>query len=139
MTGQSEKILPEHFDVAEYPIVSHIRAGNGTVREPKVHYTETAAGPAGPKYKGSLFFEVKGDSMEPRWEEGDLVLVNPKTKPKNGEYGIVCWDREDGSLKKVFYQRDRLLLQAINPAYEAIVVENKSVWFIGKVILTRHK
>ena len=140
MTGQSERLQPELFEVAQYPIVSHIRAGGGTVaEEPRIEYTRTAAGPAGPKYRGALFFEVRGDSMEPRWEEGDLVLVHPKVRPKNGEYGIVCWDKEDGSLKKLFYQKGAIVLQSINPSYQAIVVDPKAVWFIGKVLLTKHK
>ncbi len=139
MTGKSRSENPDEFGQVTYPIVSHIRAGSGTVNPYEVQSRRMSEGPVDLKYKGSLFFEVRGNSMEPRWEDGDLVLVNPKLKPKNGDYGVVCWDQEDGALKKVFFKQGKLILQSINPVYQAIFVEPKSVWFIGKVLWTKHK
>lgn len=144
MTGKSAETsqsdIARRFTGAQYPVVSHIRAGRGNVRTTYEYDSRvTLEGPADPKYKGSLYFAVKGDSMEPRWEEGDYVLVNPKVKPKHGEYGVCCWDGEDGALKKIFYQKDKVVLQSLNPNYPAVTIEKASVWFIGKVVLTQHK
>src|ERR1051326_5999040 len=61
----------ESFGNVRYPIVSHIRAGNGTIDKYRVESDDSMEGPSDPRYKGALFFEVKGQSMEPRWEEGD--------------------------------------------------------------------
>lgn len=128
------------FNGAMYPVVSHIRAGRGNVKTTYEYESKvTLEGPADPKCKGSLYFAVKGDSMEPRWEEGDYVLVNPKVRPKHGEYGVCCWDGEDGGLKKIFYQKDKVVLQSLNPNYPAVTIEKASVWFIGRVVLTQHK
>ncbi|MFI5251643.1 MAG: LexA family protein [Bacteroidota bacterium] len=140
MTGK--KRLGESMDKfgqAMFPIVSHIRCGSGTINPYEVHSRKTLEGPSNPKYKGALFFEVKGTSMEPRWEEGDFVLVHPKMKPRNGDYGVVCWDQEEGALKKIYFKDGKLILQSINPAFHAIFIDPPSVWFIGRVLWTKHK
>jgi repressor LexA len=139
MTGKTREESADQFGQITYPIVSHIRAGSGTVSTYEVQAKRMMEGPSDQKYKGALFFEVKGNSMEPRWEEGDLVLVQPKRKPKHGDYGVVCWDQEDGALKKVYFKQGKIILQSINPAYQAIFVDPKTVWFIGKVLWTKHK
>ena len=77
--------------------------------------------------------------MEPKWEEGDYVLVNPKIRPKNGQWGVTCWDGEDGALKKNFYQKDKIVLQSLNTKYAAVTIDKEQVWFIGKVVSTIHK
>ena len=144
MYGQTKEEVDAKYAAmysgAQYPIVSHIRAGRGNVKTTYEYDSKvTLEGPADPKHKGSLYFAVTGDSMEPRWEEGDYVLVNPKLKPKHGEYGVCCWDNEDGGLKKIFYQKDKVVLQSLNPNYPAVTIEKSSVWFIGRVVLTQHK
>ena len=129
----------EKFGTSTYPLVSHIRCGSGTVNPYAVQSRRMVEGPPDPRYKGALFVEVRGKSMEPRWEEGDIVLVHPKVKPKNGEFGVVCWDREEGALKKVFYHSKTVILQSINPAFESMVVTGEDIWFLGKVLWTKHK
>lgn len=144
MTGkQTAARMKENFGKVSYPLVSHIRAGSGTVAGAvtafDVQSKRAIQGPTDPAYKGALFFEVRGKSMEPRWEEGDLVLVHPGFKPKNGDYGVICWEREEGALKKIFYQSGKIMLQSINPLYESILVDPREVWFLGKVLWTKHK
>jgi repressor LexA len=139
MTGKTRTETTEDFGQVMYPIVSHIRCGSGTVNPYEVHSKRMSEGPVDAKYKGALFFEVRGNSMEPRWEDGDLVLVQPKLKPRNGDYGVICWDQEDGALKKVYFKQGKIILQSINPAYQAIFVDPKTIWFIGKVLWTKHK
>lgn len=90
-----------------------------------------------PKYEGAIFFRVKDDSMTPKWEKGDLVLVHPRMKPRNGDYVVVCWDNEELAFKKIFFQKEKIILQSINSHYESIIVEPSSVSFIGKVLWTR--
>lgn len=140
MTGKKRHVDSlTGFGKATYPLVSHIRAGSGTVSSYEVHSKRTLEGPSDPRYKGALFFEVKGKSMEPRWEEGDVVLVHPRIKPKHGEYGVVCWDQEDGALKKVYFKEKKLILQSLNPEFAAIFVDAPSIWFMGRVLWTKHK
>ena len=129
----------ETFGTVQYPIVSHIRAGSGTIDKYRIESEESMEGPSDPRYKDALFFEVKGDSMSPRWENGDFVLAHPNMKPKHGDYGVICYNGEDGCLRRIYYQSGKIVLHSLNPNSEPIVVEPDSVWFIGKVVWTKHK
>lgn len=75
---------------------------------------------------------VSGDSMEPRYHDGDEVLVRHASSVRPGEIGIfVCGDA--GYIKE--YRREGL--KSLNPAYPLMVFsENEEVRCIGKVIGT---
>lgn len=73
---------------------------------------------------------VSGDSMEPEFHDGDLVLVRHGASLKPGEIGI--FTNGDAGYIKV-YQRDGL--HSLNPAYKTIVFsEGDEVRCIGKVL-----
>lgn len=56
---------------------------------------------------------AKGDSMEPRIHEGDLLISQIKAIPNNGEI-IVCVFGEVVLIKKYFQQENRITLISIN-------------------------
>ena len=73
---------------------------------------------------------VSGDSMEPRFHDGDQVLVKHHTSLRPGEIGIFT-NGDSGYIKE--YQRDGL--HSLNPAYPTMVfTEGDEVRCIGKVI-----
>ncbi len=122
--------------IRQYPVLAKIRAGKGTVT---YESERTAEGPSGTKYEKAFYFEVTGDSMEPRWGEGDLVLTHPEIKPANGEYAVVCWHDEEGALKRVFFSGDKIILQSLKPDISPIIIDAECAWFMGKVLYTKHK
>ncbi|MEW5804989.1 MAG: S24 family peptidase, partial [bacterium] len=126
--------------LTEYPLVSNIYAGNGETRLTfEYESKEMLPGPIGRKYIGSLYFKVKGDSMEPKWEAGDYVLVNPNLKPKDGEYAVVGFNSNEGSIKKIFIREKKIILKSLNPDYPDEMIEKESIWFLGKVVSTLHR
>ena len=60
---------------------------------------------------------VVGDSMYPKFEEGDTVLVRVQSSVDSGSYAVVIIDGEDGVIKRVVYGDDYIELQSINPMY----------------------
>lgn len=47
---------------------------------------------------------VKGDSMLPVFQEGDLIVVDPSTQPKPGDYVVARFpDAEESTFKKLRY------------------------------------
>ena len=73
---------------------------------------------------------VSGDSMEPEFHDGDLVLVRHGASLRPGEIGI--FTNGDAGYIKV-YQRDGL--HSLNPAYPAITFsEGDEVRCVGKVL-----
>ena len=65
---------------------------------------------------------VSGDSMEPRYLDGDIILVHEQTSVEEGELGIfVC---SDGVTQEGFFKRfggDRLI--SLNPKYSDIPLD----------------
>lgn len=73
---------------------------------------------------------VYGDSMMPRYEDGDILLVAKSDEIDKGELGIFLLNGE-GYFKK--YGGDRLI--SLNPAYRDIVLnDHDEIICFGKVI-----
>ena len=80
--------------------------------------------------KANFALWVTGDSMEPRFHDGDLVLVKIQPSVEIGEIGIFVLNGE-GYIKK--FGGDKLV--SLNPVYEPIIVaEDDTLWCKGKVI-----
>lgn len=80
--------------------------------------------------KADIVIEVDGDSMEPKFNDGDKVLVRLQPAVEVGEIGIFTMDNQ-GYIKQ--YADDRLI--SLNPDYDDIYPsEYSDTRCIGKVI-----
>ncbi len=70
---------------------------------------------------------VSGDSMEPKYRDGDILIVSREPLDV-GEIGVVVMDGE-GYVKQI----GKGVLHSLNPRYEDIPI-NESVHFCGKVV-----
>ena len=88
---------------------------------------------------------VRGESMEPKFTHGDVVIVKKQGSVENGQIGIVIVNGQDATIKKVMkHDEGGLSLISLNPAYPPIYytdkeVAEKPVEIIGKVIELRAK
>lgn len=64
-----------------------------------------------------LCIKVKGDSMYPKIEEGDIVAVRKQSSVDSGSLAVMLIDGEEGVVKKVNYGPDWIELISINPMY----------------------
>ncbi|MBQ4119762.1 MAG: helix-turn-helix domain-containing protein [Clostridia bacterium] len=74
--------------------------------------------------------KVKGDSMYPEYQDGDKVLVLKQTTLNySGQVGVVLYDSELATLKKVEYNsgEDWMRFVAINPAYPPRTIYNEEL------------
>jgi repressor LexA len=76
---------------------------------------------------------VKGNSMAPRIEDGDIIVVSPKQEAKSGDICVIRVNDED-TVKRVKIEADYLQLIPLNPEYEPMVVRKKDVTFLWKVV-----
>ena len=66
---------------------------------------------------------VVGDSMAPRYEEGDVVVFSPERTPWQGSDCFVRFERDaETTFKRVYFERDDagrevIRLEPLNPAY----------------------
>lgn len=84
-----------------------------------------------------FWLTVKGDSMEPELHDGDRVLVREQETLEAECYAVVRIDGEDGVVKRVKIDRDRITLTSVNPYYPPRVFEREQmndVAVVGKVI-----
>ena len=87
-----------------------------------------------------FWLSVKGDSMEPELHDGDRVLVREQETLDCECYAVVRIDGEDGVVKKVRIERDRITLTSVNPYYPPRIFEREQmndIAIVGKVILSQ--
>ena len=73
---------------------------------------------------------VKGDSMYPDYQDGDKVLVlKQSTLNYSGQVGVILYDNEYATLKKVEYKmgEDWMRFIAINPSVPPKLIENEDL------------
>lgn len=85
----------------------------------------------------------KGDSMvDARIFEGDTVYIREQPEVENGEIAAVLID-DEATLKRVYYQKNKIILQPENKNYEPLVyvgeeildvrILGKAVYFLSRV------
>ena len=92
---------------------------------------------------GDLFaLQVRGDSMEPKISEGDIVIIRRQPSVENGQTALVMVGNEEATIKKVIRQKEGLTLLPTNPDYlplyySALECETLPVTIVGLVIQLR--
>ena len=133
---------PNSGDEVMVPILGCVRAGMGGLAEQQIIGYE----PAPARYLSGgqqcFWLEVEGDSMQPRIEPGDMILVQARPSVDNGDLAVVTVDDEEGVVKKVFYGRNWIELRSFNPYYPPRRFENEEVERIrvmGKVVKSERR
>lgn len=104
----------ENAELVKIPIYGEIRAGYNSLAQQDVIGYEIVSKDS--VADGEYFFLiVKGDSMiEEGIREGMRVLVRKQRTCQNGKIGVVIVNGDEGTLKRVFYEDDNVILQAAN-------------------------
>lgn len=107
----------ENASQINVPVIGRVAAGLSCYAEENI--VEYEPFPASEIVPGEEYvcLRVVGDSMYPKFEEGDTVLVRVQPSVDSGSYAVVIIDGEDGVIKRVVYDDDYIELQSINPMY----------------------
>lgn len=95
--------------------------------------------------QGEFFaLKIKGDSMEPRMESGDVVIVKQQPDANSGDTVIVLVNGDDATCKKLQKTDNGIMLVSTNPKYPPMFYSNeeistKPVVILGKVVELRQK
>lgn len=80
----------------------------------------------------------EGDSMiGARIHDGDVVYIRQQPTVENGQIAAVLVDGEDKLLKRVYFKKNSVVLQAENPAYEPLIFDREEmnrVSIIGRAV-----
>ncbi|HCA79249.1 MAG TPA: hypothetical protein DEP53_05890 [Bacteroidetes bacterium] len=85
------------------------------------------------KDTNAFALEVKGSSMAPRIEDGDIIVVSPKQEARTGDICVVRVNDED-TVKRVKIEDQFIHLIPLNPEYEPMAVRKKDVAFVWRVV-----
>lgn len=91
-----------------------------------------------------LALTIHGASMEPKFSEGDVIIVRKQETCEDGEICAVMVNGNDATCKRVKKTPDGILLISTNPAFDPMVFSNKEieelpVRILGKVVELRAK
>ena len=91
-----------------------------------------------------FYLRVQGDSMNTKFNDGDLVLIQKQDTLENGEIGAIRVNGFDATVKRFKTQGDLIILepmstnpihtvQIYNPKEVDIKIIGKVIWCMGKV------
>lgn len=88
--------------------------------------------------------QVRGQSMEPKFSEGDVVVVRKQNDVDSGDIAIVLVNGDAATIKQVKKQKDGIRLIPLNPAFDTTFFSNEEIYelpvtIIGKVVELRCK
>ena len=95
--------------------------------------------------QGDYFgLQIKGDSMEPKFSDGDVVIVRKQTQVENGQIAVVLVNGNDATVKKFYRTDNGIKLVSTNPTYDPFFftpdeVNSLPVQVIGRVVELRAK
>lgn len=120
-------------DIITYPVIGDIAAGYGMeaveeytgseIRIPKEWLK-------GRKKEDFFALRVRGNSMFPSFQEGDIILVRRQsTLNYSGQVGVIIYEDNNATLKKVEYimGEDWMRLVPINPQFPPTMVEGEAL------------
>ncbi len=81
---------------------------------------------------------VAGDSMiDDRISDGDLVVYEERSNPRNGDVVVALIGGEEATLKRFYREKHRIRLQPANEKYEAIYVRDLQIQGVVIGVLRR--
>jgi repressor LexA len=116
---------PSDFNDLDYPV----GVADDYVRCPDLHDTNAFA------------VRVVGDSMEPKFREGDIVVFSPAAEVHNGDDCFVRFAMpHETTFKRVFFEPDdKVRLQPRNEKYSPIIVDGKRINGLYRAIIKYEK
>lgn len=125
------------------PVLGYVRAGVPIEAvEEILDYEEISPQLAA---TGDFFaLKIKGNSMEPRICENDVVIVRKQSDVDSGDVAVVLVNSMDATVKKIIKKGTSLSLVPFNPNYDVMIytaeeISRLPVTIIGKVVELRGK
>ena len=125
------------------PVLGHVAAGIPIEAvEDILDYEEISQAMAS---QGEHFaLKIKGDSMEPRIKDGDVVIVRKQSDVENGDIAVVLVNGDEATVKRIKKRPEGLMLIPSNQSYEPMFYTNEDiaklpVTILGRVVELRAK
>jgi len=123
---------------ATAPLISWVQAGAWSeISEIKAYDAERFMCPVNCSDL-TFVLKVQGISMEPKFDEGDLIFVDPEAECIHGSYVVARLDDDNqATFKQLIIEGGHKFLKAANPNWpEQLIPINGNCTLVGKVIFT---
>lgn len=85
--------------------------------------------------KEAFLLKVRGDSMiEEHIQDGDYVIVEKRNHAHNGEMVVALLNDSEVTLKRIYFENNKVRLQPANPLLHPLIVEPETLKIQGIVI-----
>lgn len=111
------------------PLISWVQAGAWTENDGPVTADDAEAFlPCPVRCSADTFvLHVRGESMEPRFCDGDLIFVDPAVPADHGRFVVVRGEASgEATFKQLIVEGGRKYLKALNPDWPQRIVESDS-------------
>ena len=109
------------------PVYESVSAGFGTLAQDLIIEYMPLYIHSDLEARDTICIKVKGDSMSPDIEDGDIIQVYKTAEVENGDVAVVLVDGEEALVKRFYYGASSIELHSINPAYSPICFERADV------------
>ncbi len=135
---ESSNIFPISTRIVELPILGRISAGLPLLAVENLSgYAFAPSNSLRPEFE-YFYLRVNGDSMNLKFNDGDLVLVQKQNDLENDEIGVIEINGDDATVKKFKRENNLVILQPMSTNSEHTVQiynpKDISIKIIGKVI-----
>lgn len=120
-------IVLEDVKYYEVPRFESIAAGFGMIANSVPIGTDLLPFKCVSEAKETMTVVVRGDSMYPKIEDGDVIAVRKQSSVDSGTVAAILIDEQDAVVKKVTYGDDWILLHSFNPEYKDREFRGKDV------------
>jgi repressor LexA len=127
-----------YTDIVEIPILGKISAGTPIMAIQNIEGTHVYPKALLSPNHEYFFLRVKGDSMNLKFNDGDLVLVQKQDVLENGEIGVILVNGYDATVKR-FKKQDNLIIlepMSTNNQHSAQIYDSTkiNITVVGKVV-----
>lgn len=143
LMGWIEEDSSKETNALRIPVLGNVAAGIPiSAVEDILDYEEV---PSSWQSQGEFFaLRIKGDSMQPRMESGDVVIVKQQSDANSGDTVIALVNGDDATCKRLEKTDNGIMLVSTNPKYPPMFfskedILNKPVVILGKVVEFRGK
>ena len=139
--GEESNVVPASLKSFKIPLISYVQAGacfeSCKLKDlTGLEYIMTTL-----ELSDKAFaLTIKGDSMEPEFREGDIVIIDPSVEPTPGEFVVALKGESEVTFKKYrelgYDEHERMQFELIplNPDYTIMSTLKQQIKIIGTMV-----
>lgn len=140
MKKTSEPPIPQSngYPTVRIPVLGDVAAGVPILAQQDIIGYEDI--PADMAKTGEYFgLKIKGDSMEPKIHDNDIVIVKSMSNAENNDI-VIAMINNEATCKRLHKYSNSIVLTAINSDYKPIeVTPDENIYILGKVVMSISK